>query len=39
VILDLMLPYKDGLTICREIRQFSMMPILMLTARVDEIDR
>lgn len=39
VVLDLMLPYKDGLTICREIRQFSMMPILMLTARVDEIDR
>lgn len=39
VILDLMLPYKDGLTICREIRQFSMLPVLMLTARVDEIDR
>lgn len=39
VILDLMLPGKDGLTICREVRQFSTVPILMLTARVDEIDR
>lgn len=39
VILDLMLPHKDGLTICREVRQFSNVPILMLTARVDEIDR
>lgn len=39
VILDLMLPNKDGLTICKEVRQFSEVPILMLTARVDEIDR
>lgn len=39
VILDLMLPGKDGLTICKEIRQFSDVPILMLTARVEEIDR
>jgi two-component system, OmpR family, response regulator BaeR len=39
IILDLMLPNKDGLTICKEIRQFSAIPILMLTARVDEIDR
>lgn len=39
VVLDLMLPHKDGLTICREVRQFSQVPILMLTARVDEIDR
>lgn len=39
VILDLMLPGKDGLTICREVRQFSTVPILMLTARIDEIDR
>jgi two-component system response regulator BaeR len=34
-----MLPGKDGLTLCREIREFSQVPILMLTARVDEIDR
>lgn len=39
VILDLMLPNKDGFTICKEVRQFSSVPIIMLTARVDEIDR
>ncbi|MEM9171121.1 MAG: response regulator [Pseudomonadota bacterium] len=39
IILDLMLPGKDGLTICKEVRQFSDVPIIMLTARVDEIDR
>lgn len=39
LILDLMLPGKDGLTICREVRQFSNVPVLMLTAKVDEIDR
>ena len=39
MILDLMLPHKDGMTICREVRQSTNVPILMLTARVDEIDR
>lgn len=39
VILDIMLPNKDGLSICKEVRQFSDVPVLMLTARVDEIDR
>ncbi|HEC57990.1 hypothetical protein LCGC14_1380620 [marine sediment metagenome] len=39
VILDVMLPGKDGLTLCKEIRQFSNVPIIMVTARVDEIDR
>ncbi|MGB1885500.1 MAG: response regulator [Gammaproteobacteria bacterium] len=39
LILDLMLPNKDGMTICREIRQFSTLPIIILTARVEEIDR
>lgn len=39
VILDVMLPNKDGLTICKEVRAFSNVPIIMLTARVDEIDR
>jgi two-component system, OmpR family, response regulator BaeR len=39
VILDLMLPGKDGLTICREVRAFSDLPILILTAKADEVDR
>ena len=39
VLLDLMLPGKDGLTICRELRVHSEIPIIMVTARVDEIDR
>jgi two-component system response regulator BaeR len=39
VLLDLMLPGKDGLTVTREIRSFSQVPIIMLTAQVEEIDR
>ena len=39
VLLDLMLPGKDGLTVCRELRVHSQVPIVMVTARVDEIDR
>ncbi len=39
VLLDIMLPEKDGLTICRELRAFSTVPIIMVTARVDDIDR
>ncbi|ACB97327.1 response regulator [Beijerinckia indica] len=39
LILDLMLPGEDGLSICRRIRTHSIMPILMLTAKSDEIDR
>jgi two-component system response regulator BaeR len=39
VMLDLMLPGKDGMQLCKEIRQFSQLPILMVTARVEEIDR
>jgi two-component system response regulator BaeR len=39
ILLDLMLPGKDGLEICREIRTFSDLPIVMVTARVEEIDR
>ena len=39
ILLDLMLPEKDGLTLCREIRQFSDVPIMMVTAKTEEIDR
>lgn len=39
VLLDLMLPEKDGLTICSEVRKHSQVPIIMLTARVEEVDR
>lgn len=39
ILLDLMLPGKDGLEICKEIRRFSSVPIIMLTARAEEIDR
>jgi len=39
VILDLMLPGEDGLALCRELRARSRIPILMLTARGDELDR
>jgi two-component system response regulator BaeR len=39
ILLDIMLPEKDGLDICRELRAFSAMPVIMITARADEIDR
>ena len=39
VILDLMLPELDGLTVCRSLRQTTDMPILMLTARTGELDK
>ena len=39
VLLDVILPGKDGLTICRELRSWSSVPIVMLTARIEEIDR
>jgi DNA-binding response OmpR family regulator len=39
IILDLMLPKLDGLEVCRRVRQASSVPIVMLTARTDEIDR
>ncbi len=39
ILLDLMLPGKDGLTVCRELRAVSEVPIIMVTARVEEIDR
>jgi len=39
VLLDLMLPGKDGITVCKELRQFSNIPIVMVTARIEEVDR
>ncbi|MDJ0829915.1 MAG: response regulator [Desulfobacterales bacterium] len=39
ILLDIMLPGMDGIQVCREIRKFSNIPILMLTAKVEEIDR
>ena len=39
VLLDVMLPGQDGMSVCRELRQFSEVPVIMLTARVEEADR
>lgn len=39
VVLDLMLPGLDGLSLCRAVRAFSDVPIVMVTARVEEVDR
>ncbi len=39
ILLDLMLPNKDGITICKELREFTNVPVIMLTAKVEEIDR
>jgi len=39
IILDIMLPGEDGLSICRRLRAGSCVPILMLTAKGDDIDR
>jgi DNA-binding response OmpR family regulator len=39
VLLDIMLPEKDGYQVCREIRQMSSVPIIMLTAKGDTFDK
>ena len=39
VLLDLVLPDTDGFEVCREIRAFSTVPLIMITGRVEEIDR
>jgi two-component system, OmpR family, response regulator BaeR len=39
ILLDLMLPGKEGMEVCKEVRTFSRIPIIMVTARVEEIDR
>lgn len=39
ILLDIMLPNKDGIAICKELREFTNVPVIMLTAKVEEIDR
>jgi two-component system, OmpR family, response regulator BaeR len=39
VLLDLMLPGRDGMDVCKEVRTFSQVPIIMVTAKIEEIDR
>src|SRR4051794_8960628 len=39
IVLDLMLPGEDGLSLCRRLRKSSTIPILMLTAKAEEVDR
>lgn len=39
ILLDLMLPGCDGLTVCRELRRFTEVPVMMVTAKIEEIDR
>lgn len=39
ILLDVMLPEKDGFEVCREVRSFSEVPIIMITARDSEIDK
>ena len=39
IVLDIMLPGEDGLTLCRELRASSQVPIIMLTARSEDVDR
>ena len=39
IILDLMLPKIDGLTVCQKVREFSQVPIIMLTAKTEDMDK
>lgn len=39
ILLDVMLPGMDGLDVCRQIRTWSVVPIIMLTARTEEVDK
>ena len=39
VVLDVMMPVMDGLTACSRIREFSDVPIILLTAKVDDMDK
>src|SRR5687768_5347459 len=39
IILDILMPELDGLSVCRKIRQTSMVPIIFLSSRAEEVDR
>ena len=39
IVLDIMMPVLDGMEVCRQVRKFSRVPIIMLTARVEDEDR
>ncbi len=39
IVLDVMLPGEDGLSLCRDLRSRSQLPVIMLTARGDDVDR
>jgi len=39
ILMDIMLPQRDGISLCKEIREFSTVPLFLITARVSEIDR
>lgn len=39
ILLDIMLPGQDGMAVCRELRTFSSVPIMVITARIEEVDR
>ncbi len=39
ILLDIMLPKKDGFEVCQAIREFSKVPIIMLTAKTDDMDK
>ncbi len=39
VVLDIMMPGEDGLSLCRSIRETCQIPVILLTARGEEVDR
>lgn len=39
ILLDVMLPKMDGFTVCKKVREFSEVPIIMITAKADEVDK
>lgn len=39
IVLDIMMPVLDGMEVCRQVRKFSQVPVIMLTARTEDEDR